>query len=109
MWGGHTFPRAVDADGALTDVPDAYPTHNTTLPHKHLHLNKHFPIASACPALPEEEAVENHALEDEGKRIGMSMTSEDMQRWKAVATEYNRRFQRRAAERGRYVGVPRFL
>ena len=66
-WNGYMFPRVIDNDGAHTDQPEAYPTRNATLPHNHHDLNTRFPTATACPALPKEEAVDDRVLEEEAK------------------------------------------
>ena len=65
--------------------------HTTLLPHKSLLLKEHFPTAAACPALPEVKVVEDMVLEDEGKRIGIGMNSEEMQRWKDSGRRIGRR------------------
>ena len=84
-WDGQMFPRATDADGAFTNLPDAYPCRNATLPHQHPNLQQHFPSAIAGPALPESEEVEDRTLEDEEVKIGIGSNSEEMRRREAGA------------------------
>ena len=48
-----------------------YPTHNNLLPHLHTSIHDHFPSASACPALCEDDVPEDTTLEEVGVRIGM--------------------------------------
>ena len=65
-WQGKWFPRAFDNEGNPTEVAEAYPTHNNLLPHLHTSIHDHFPSASACPALCEDDVPEDITLEEVG-------------------------------------------